>query len=118
MGVAPRRRAGASARATRRPRPTVLSEASEILSGPMSLLLLILGVAIGAGGAPPALRANRGRVRDELTAISADVLAQTGDALAQRLSDQRAIEQERTSGEMARRAEEFKGLVQPVQEKL
>jgi DNA recombination protein RmuC len=84
----------------------------------MSLLLLILGLVIGAAVAAIVLRANRGRVRDELTAISADVLAQTGDALAQRLADQRRIEQERTSGEMARRAEEFKGLVQPVQEKL
>jgi DNA recombination protein RmuC len=84
----------------------------------MSLLLLILGLLIGAAVAAVVLRANRTRVRDELTAISADVLAQTGDALAQRLADQRRIEQERTSGEMARRAEEFKGLVQPVQEKL
>ncbi|HTA35808.1 MAG TPA: DNA recombination protein RmuC [Solirubrobacteraceae bacterium] len=84
----------------------------------MSLLLLILGLVLGAAAAAVVLRANRTRVRDELTAVTVDALAQTGDALAQRLSDQRRIEQERASGEMARRAEEFKGLVQPVQEKL
>jgi DNA recombination protein RmuC len=84
----------------------------------MSLLLLILGLLLGAVAGSLAMRANRSRVREQLTAISADVLTQTSDALAQRLSDQRRIEQERASGEMARRAEEFKGLVQPVQEKL
>jgi DNA recombination protein RmuC len=84
----------------------------------MSLLLLILGLLIGASVAAVVLRVNRTRVRDELTAVTVDALAQTGDALAQRLADQRRIEQERASGEMARRAEEFKGLVQPVQEKL
>jgi DNA recombination protein RmuC len=57
-------------------------------------------------------------VRDELKSISVDVLAQTGDSLAQRLAEQRVAEQERTSGEMARRAEEFKGLVRPMQVKL
>jgi DNA recombination protein RmuC len=84
----------------------------------MDLLLLIIGLLLGALCAAVVLRANRARVRDELTAVTVDALAQTGDALAQRLADQRQIEQERTSGEMARRAEEFKGLVQPVQEKL
>src|SRR5271163_3541578 len=57
-------------------------------------------------------------MRDELKAISLDVLTQTGDSLAQRLSDQRRAEEERAAGEMARRAEELKGLVTPVQEKL
>ena len=59
------------------------------------------------------LRPNRARMRDELKAISADVLAQTGDSLAQRLAEQRRAEQERASGEMALRAQEFKGLVSP-----
>jgi DNA recombination protein RmuC len=84
----------------------------------MSILLLILGLAVGAACAALLLRPNRGRMRDELTAISADVLAQTGDSLAQRLAEQRRAEQERASGEMALRAQEFKGLVEPVQEKL
>jgi DNA recombination protein RmuC len=96
----------------------VTSGADATLFGPMNLLLLILGLVLGALGAVVVLRANRARVRDELTAVTVDALAQTGDALAQRLADQRQIEQERASGEMARRAEEFKGLVQPVQEKL
>ncbi len=84
----------------------------------MSILLLILGIALGAACVAALLRPNRQRMRDELKAISVNVLAQTGDSLAQRLSDQRRIEQERTSGEMAQRAQEIKGLVQPVQEKL
>ncbi len=84
----------------------------------MSILLLILGIALGAGCAALLLRANRSRMRDELKAISVDVLAQTGDSLAQRLVDQRRVEEERASGEMARRSEEIKGLVGPVQEKL
>jgi len=60
----------------------------------------------------------RRRLRDELKSLSVDVLAQTGDSLAQRLEDQRRAEQERAAGEMARRSEEIKGLVRPVQEKL
>jgi len=85
----------------------------------MSVLLLILGLLLGAACAGALLaRPNRRRLRDELQAISVDVLAQTGDSLAQRLADQRRAEQERTSGELAMRAEEFKGLVTPVQEKL
>src|ERR1700682_577215 len=84
----------------------------------MTVLLLILGVLLGAGCAVAFVRPNRARMRDELKAISVDVLAQTGDSLAQRLADQRRAEEERAAGEMARRAEEIKGLVQPVQEKL
>jgi DNA recombination protein RmuC len=60
----------------------------------------------------------RERMRDEMKAISADVLKQTGDSLAQRLADQRRAEEERAAGEMAKRAEEIKGLVGPVNEKL
>jgi DNA recombination protein RmuC len=84
----------------------------------MSLLLVVLGVLLGAACALALARPNRARMRDELKAISVDVLTQTGDSLAQRLADQRRAEEERASGEMARRAEEMKGLVQPVQEKL
>ncbi len=84
----------------------------------MNVLVLILAVALGAACAAFLLRANRSRMRDELKAISVDVLAQTGDSLAQRLADQRRIEEERASGEMALRSQEIKGLVVPVQEKL
>ncbi|HEV3093493.1 MAG TPA: DNA recombination protein RmuC [Solirubrobacteraceae bacterium] len=63
-------------------------------------------------------RAGHERMRNEMTAISVDVLKQTGDSLAQRLADQRRAEEERAAGEMARRAEEIKGLVAPVNEKL
>src|SRR5271166_1156602 len=86
----------------------------------MAVLLLIVGVLLGGACAIAFVRVNpnRERMRDELKAISVDVLAQTGDLLAQRLADQRRAEEERASGEMARRAEEIKGMVTPVQEKL
>src|ERR1039457_5979173 len=86
----------------------------------MGVLLLIVGVLLGGVCVAALLRANptRERLRDELKAISVDVLAQTGDSLAQRLADQRRAEEERAAGEMARRAEEIRGLVTPVQEKL
>jgi DNA recombination protein RmuC len=84
----------------------------------LSLLLLIVGVLCGAAGAVALVRPNRERLRDELKAISLDVLRQTGDSLAQRVAEARRAEEERASGEMAMRAEEIKGLVGPVQEKL
>ena len=81
----------------------------------MSVLLLIVGVLLGGACAIAFVRVspNRERMRDELKAISVDVLAQTGDSLAQRLAEQRRAEEERSSGEMARRTEEIKGLVAP-----
>jgi DNA recombination protein RmuC len=60
----------------------------------------------------------RERLRDELKAMSVDVLAQTGEALAGRLEESRRTEQERAAGEMASRTEEIKGLMRPVQDKL
>jgi DNA recombination protein RmuC len=103
----------------------------------LSVLLLIVGLVVGAlAGAAVAgtlarsgrerLREeldaisaeNRERMRDEMKSISADVLKQTGDSLMQRFGDQRRAEQERAAGEMAKRAEELKGLVGPVNEKL
>jgi DNA recombination protein RmuC len=84
----------------------------------VSLLLLIVGILAGAAGAVALLRPNRERMRDELKAISLDVLQRTGDSLAQRVDDARRAEEERAAGEMARRAEEIKGFVGPVQEKL
>jgi DNA recombination protein RmuC len=61
---------------------------------------------------------NRERLRDEMKSISADVLKQTGESLMERFGDQRRADEERAAGEMARRAEELKGLVGPVNEKL
>jgi DNA recombination protein RmuC len=84
----------------------------------LAVLLLIVGVVLGGACAAVMMRANRERMREELKAISVDVLAQTGDSLAQRVSESRRAEEERASGEMARRAEELKGIVAPVQEKL
>jgi DNA recombination protein RmuC len=103
----------------------------------LSVLLLIAGLVIGAlAGAAVAgtlarfgrerLReeldaisaGSRERMRDEMKSISADVLKQTGDSLMQRFGDQRRAEEERAAGEMAKRAEELKGLVGPVNEKL
>jgi DNA recombination protein RmuC len=101
------------------------------------VLLLIVGLLIGAlAGAGTALALarsgrerlreeldaistdNRERMRDEMKSISADVLKETGESLMQRFGDQRRAEEERAAGEMARRAEELKGLVGPVNEKL
>ena len=61
----------------------------------MSVLLLILGLLLGAACALALGRRSsraleqerRERMRDELKAISLDVLAQTGDSLAQRLTE-------------------------------
>lgn len=88
----------------------------------MAFLLLAVGILAGAAiGCLAAIRfvqANREQLRDAMHSISSDVLAQQGDSLAQRLADQRRVEEERTSGEMATRAEELKRLVGPVHEKL
>ncbi len=83
-----------------------------------AVLFAILGAALGGAFALVLARAGARRTREELKAISVDVLAQTGETLAQRVAEQRRAEQERASGEMALRAEELKGLVGPVQEKL
>jgi len=84
----------------------------------MGVLLLILGIVLGAACA--ALLARRGaeRTRAELKAISMDVLTHTGESLAQRIAEARRAEAERAAGEMALRTEEIKGVVAPVQEKL
>jgi DNA recombination protein RmuC len=103
----------------------------------LSVVLLIAGLVIGAlaGAAVAGALArssrermreeldaisvdNRERMRDEMKSISADVLKQTGESLMQRFGDQRRAEEERAAGEMAKRSEELKGLVGPVNEKL
>jgi DNA recombination protein RmuC len=84
----------------------------------MTVLLLILGILLGAAGAAYFSRANKARMSEQLKAISLDVLAQTGASLAQSVAASRDADQERATGEMALRTEEIKGLVTPVQEKL
>lgn len=103
----------------------------------MSALLLILGILVGLllGAAVAALltharsepmqealrtisEQDQERMREQMKAISADVLKQTGDSLAQRLAEQRRAEEERIAGEMRTRAEQLKGLMAPVNEKL
>jgi DNA recombination protein RmuC len=88
----------------------------------MSIALVVIGILLGAAVAVVLVRPNRERqrerMRDELKSISVDVLQQTGDSLAQRLAEQRRAEEERAAGEMARRTEEIKGAIGPVQEKL
>jgi DNA recombination protein RmuC len=82
------------------------------------LLGILIGLILGATGAAAVLRPNRERRRDELKSISVDVLAQTGESLAQRLAEARRAEEERAAGEMALRSEELKQMVGPVHEKL
>src|SRR3979411_1923207 len=96
---------------------------------PVTVALVILAVLLAAACAVALARRResqrgvarleeRQRLRDELTSISVDVLAQPGDSRARRLEEARRAEQERAAGEMASRAEEIKGLVRPVAEKL
>jgi DNA recombination protein RmuC len=84
----------------------------------MNVLLVVIGALVGAACAALLLRRSRERMHEELKAISVDVLAQTGESLAQRVAEARRAEEERAAGEMSRRAEEIKGVVRPVQEKL
>ncbi|MCW3020172.1 MAG: hypothetical protein JWN10_2480, partial [Solirubrobacterales bacterium] len=67
----------------------------------MSVLLLILGVLLGAACAAVLMRRDRARTREQLTAISVDVLSQTGETLTQRVAEARRAEEERAAGEMA-----------------
>jgi DNA recombination protein RmuC len=84
----------------------------------MSILLAIVGVLVGAALVLALGRTSQVRIREELRAASLDILGQTGGSLAQSVADANRADQERLQGEMARRAEEFKGLMQPVGEKL
>jgi DNA recombination protein RmuC len=81
-------------------------------------LLIVLAALAGVAGLAAFLRRDRERLRAELKAVSLDVLAQTGESLAQRMNEARQADAERAAGEMARRAEEIKGLVRPVEDKL
>ncbi len=81
-------------------------------------LALIAGALLGVAGAVLALRRGRAALREELKALSLDVLQRSGESLAQRINDSRRLEQERAAGEMARRTEEIKGVVRPVHERM
>jgi DNA recombination protein RmuC len=84
----------------------------------VTLLLAILGVLIGAVAAALVLRRDSARLREELRALSVDVMEQTSASLARTVQDSRGAEQERAAGEMAQRTEQIKGLVVPVQDQL
>ena len=84
----------------------------------MTVLLAILGVLFGAVVAVLVLRRDSARMREELRALSMEVMEQTGASLARSVAESRVAEQERASGEMAQRTEQIKGAVAPVQEQL
>ena len=109
----------------------------------MSIVMLILGVLLGAAAASTLLlgrvraerllreaalashasqlellEASRTQLRDEMKGISADVLAKTAESLTRELSAQRRIDGERAAGEMGKRAAELRGLVEPMKDKL
>jgi DNA recombination protein RmuC len=99
-------------------RERTLASGTDVILWTMNVVLLILGVLVGAACAAVLTRRNGERMREELKAISVDVLAQTGESLAQRVAEARRAEEERATSEMSRRAEEIKGIVTPVREKL
>ncbi len=84
----------------------------------MNVVLSIAAVLLGGALVAALLRRDRRRMADELKALSLDALTRTSDSLAQRVAEARQLDLERTQGEMARRTEEIKGLVRPVEEKL
>jgi DNA recombination protein RmuC len=97
--------------------------------GLVGVAVLVLGLLGAAALAVLLLRREQGRTRDELRALSLDVLGRTSDSLVQRAEEARRreeeraqallrLERERAEGELARRTEEIKGLMDPVREKL
>jgi hypothetical protein len=101
----------------------------------MSVLMLVIGVCLGATLASVALlgrlrteRALRGaaetnhaaqrelleasrlQLRDEMKAISTDVLRETGATLGREIAAQRTADAERAAGEMAKRTLELRSL--------
>ncbi len=81
-------------------------------------LVLVCGLLAGAAVAAVVLRRSRERTREQLAALSAEVLGRTAATLAQRVDDTRRSEEERADGKMARHTEEIKGVMGPVAEKL
>jgi DNA recombination protein RmuC len=64
------------------------------------------------------LESSRAQLRDEMKGISAAVLEKTAESLTRELTAQRRIDDERSAGEMGKRAAELRGLVEPMKEKL
>jgi len=64
------------------------------------------------------IEASRSQLRDEMKGISTAVLEKTAESLTRELSAQRRIDEERSAGEMGKRAAELRGLVEPMKEKL
>src|SRR5579872_1610341 len=125
------------------PASTISSDAERKLIGPMSILMLVAGLIVGALAATAVLlarvraeralreaaqashasqiellEASRNQLRDEMKGISADVLERTAARLAREVAAQRQADVERSTGEMSRRAAELRGLVEPMHEKL
>jgi DNA recombination protein RmuC len=109
----------------------------------MSIVMLIVGLIIGAVAASVVLlarvrnerdlreaaqtahasqlellEASRTQLRDEIKGMSADMLERTAATLAREVASQRQADVERSSGEMSARAAELRGLVEPMHEKL
>ena len=62
------------------------------------------------------VRGDRGRLRRDIQAVSADVL-EAGEDLAPKNAAQRLADQERAAGELGKRTEEIKQIVEPMGEK-
>ena len=64
------------------------------------------------------IRGSREQLRDEMKAVSADVLKATSQALTREISTQRRLDQSRAEGELAVRTEEIKRVLEPIGDKL
>jgi DNA recombination protein RmuC len=64
------------------------------------------------------VRGDREQLRRDVQAVSADVLKQTGEALTREIAAQRLADHERAAGELSRRTEEIKRVVEPIGLKL
>ena len=84
----------------------------------MTSLLLTLPIVICALAAVLLARRESRRMREDLRALSLEAMERTGASLARSVAESRATDQARAEGEMARRAEQIKGVVTPVQDQL
>jgi DNA recombination protein RmuC len=64
------------------------------------------------------VRGDREQLRRDVQAVSADVRRKTGEALARENAAQRLTDQERAAGELGKRTEEIKRIVEPIGLKL
>ena len=64
------------------------------------------------------VRGDREQLRRDVQAVSADVLRKTGEDLARENAAQRLADQERAAGELGKRTEEIKRIVEPIGVKL